>query len=312
MNVQSRLPVAVLVLAFAVAHPPGPVAGAQVFRAGVDGVAVDVLVTRDGRPVPGLTAGDFELRDDGRLQKVESIAIQDVPVTLLLVLDTSESVAGRPLDHLKDAAHAAAAALGPEDTVGLITFSHRVQMRATPAAPRGAIDAALASLEADGATPLYDAVFAAIALRERSPGRTIVLVFSDGDDTVSWLDPRDVLESAQRSDVVVYGVSLQRSLDVHDLADRKRQTLERQWFHREPQLYGRYFLPLVTEHTGGTLVAAESSRIREVFVALVREFRSRYVLTYQPRGVAADGWHTIDVRLKGRHADVRARRGYLR
>ena len=82
----------------------------QTFRAGVDAVAVDVLVTRNGRPVVGLTADDFTVLDNDVPQQIELVLLEDVPITLLLVLDTSGSVRGAPLVQLRTAAEAAAEA----------------------------------------------------------------------------------------------------------------------------------------------------------------------------------------------------------
>jgi VWFA-related protein len=285
----------------------------QVFRAGVDAVAVDVLVTRGGRPVPGLRANDFELRDNGIVQRIESVALQDVPITLLLALDVSESVEGKPLEHLQAAVGAAAAALGPGDRLALITFSDRVRMASAPTANLDAVRRASMQVEAGGATALYDGTFAALTLRQRVEGRAVMLVFSDGDDTVSWIDPRQVLAAAQQSDVAVYGVSLERSVSVADAGEMVRRQSERRWFHDEPSMFGRHFLPLLVEDTGGSLLVAERSvRLRETFVGVVNEFKSRYVLTYSPEQVESGGWHDIQVRLKGQRGDVRARRGYLR
>ena len=73
------------------------------------------------------------------------------------------------------------------------------------------------------------------------------------------------------------------------------------------------FLSALAEETGGKYVDAEQSdRLRETFVRIVTEFRSRYLLTYTPQGVDAGGWHPIEVRLKSKKGKVTARRGYVR
>jgi VWFA-related protein len=139
------------------------------------------------------------------------------------------------------------------------------------------------------------------------------LIFSDGDDTASWNDPRDVLAIARRSDVVVYSVTLGARLERADPAAARQDALERQWSPLHPRAYGRQFLPLPTADTGGALLRAErTQQLRETFARVVAEFKSRYVLMYTPRGVAPDGWHALDVRVKGRDGRVTARRGYLR
>ena len=73
------------------------------------------------------------------------------------------------------------------------------------------------------------------------------------------------------------------------------------------------FLPALALETGGQyLRAARSGSLRDTFVKIVNEFRTRYPLTYSPLGVPAGGWHPLDVRLKGRQGTVTARRGYLK
>jgi hypothetical protein len=69
-------------------------AQAPTFRTGVDAVRVDVLVNDGSRPVTGLAADDFELRDSGVVQTLDAVAIADVPISMMIALDVSESVKG--------------------------------------------------------------------------------------------------------------------------------------------------------------------------------------------------------------------------
>ena len=78
--------------------------GQQTFRSGVEAVAVDALVMDGRRPVGGLTASDFALRDSGVVQSIDTVAFEDVPLNVILALDTSKSVDGAPLEELKQAA----------------------------------------------------------------------------------------------------------------------------------------------------------------------------------------------------------------
>jgi VWFA-related protein len=284
----------------------------QTFRTGVDAVAVDVLVTRGGQPVVGLDADDFVVLDNGIPQQIEAVLLEDVPITLLLVLDTSGSVRGAPLVQLRTAAEAVAGALRADDRVGLVTFSHNIRLVVEPPSVPARLTEALGRVRASGGTALYDATFAGFALRERMVGRTLMLVFSDGDDTTSWLDPRDVLKTAQRSDVVVYGVSLDR--ETRDGRwERLGRRSARRWFPSEPYLFRGQFLPVLAGETGGSVfVAQDVEGLQAAFARVLSEFRSRYLLTYSPTGVEAAGWHELDVQVDGRGRDVQARRGYLR
>lgn len=309
----TRLLHAIVVALVALTTALAGVHAEQLFRSGADAVSVDVLVTRDGRPVTGLTANDFELRDNGVPQEIRAVRLENVPLTLMLVLDASESVAGEPLTHLRSAIGAAADALSASDRLALFAFSHHVSLLTPATSDRQRVGAAAVTVEAAGATSLYDATMVALMMRERIDGRVVMLVFSDGDDTASWTDPRDALTLAQRSDIVVYGVSLRRQTARADPDAFRRDRNERRWFRDDPASFGRQYLPLLTADTGGALLTAERTEaLRETFARVVREFKSRYVLMYAPRAVEAEGWHAIDVRLTRQAATVTARRGYLR
>jgi VWFA-related protein len=293
-----------------------PAAQQPTFRARVDAVRVDVLVTHGARPVSGLTTADFDLRDSGVSQQIEAIALEDVPLHLLLVLDTSSSVSGEPLRHLKEAAHAAVASLRPNDRVALMTFSHAVTAQTSWSADLAAIRQRIDGAEAGGSTSLTDAAFAALTVRPIAEGRMLVLLFTDGLDTASWLDPIAVIEQARRSDLVFDAVRLDAPISPADFRRLRRSGPPmslRKWFSEEPHLFRAEFLPALAEETGGDLVVANrSSDLRSVFLNIVSAFKTRYVLTYSPKDVPASGWHPIDVRLKNKKGDVRARRGYVR
>src|SRR5215831_16223342 len=104
------------------------------FRSGVDAVQLDVAVTRDGRPVSGLTGTDFIVTDNGRRQTAMATMMSDVPLRVTLVLDVSASVRGERLSHLTAAAQMLSDRLRSGDEVALITFSNLVQLR-VPAGP---------------------------------------------------------------------------------------------------------------------------------------------------------------------------------
>ena len=178
------------------------------FRSGVDAVRVDALVTDGNRPVAGLTAEDFELRDNGVRQRIEAIDSGGVPLSVMFALDTSVSVWGLPLQHLKEAASAVVSLLTPNDRAAVLTFSGAPQLRMAWTSDREQLNAAVSAARATGATSLHDAAYAALTLRGDRPGRALVLIFSDGDDTASWLPGQAVIDVARRNDAVVYSVGL--------------------------------------------------------------------------------------------------------
>jgi VWFA-related protein len=292
------------------------------FRSGADAVQVDVQVKVKGRPVRGLTAADFELTDSGVRQQVKVVTYEDVPVSLMLVLDVSASVRGRALDDLKAAAHTAVSALRPIDQAALLSFSQRVTVVSPWTTDRSAIARAIDSLAAKGRTSLYDAVFTAVGLRDGATGRVATLVFTDGTDTASWLDAPAVVRSAADGDLVVYAVSSESGLVAFSPARTLRlgpgtpQVLSTslfQWFDLEPALFPYAFLEKLTDVTGGETIYVRSGRdLGNAFTGIVGDLKARYLLTYAPVDVPAPGWHPIEVKLKGKAGEVRARRGYSR
>src|SRR5262245_3995746 len=184
------------------------VVGQQRFTSKTIGVRVDVLVTNDHQLVRGLSARDFELRDEGVAQAVSEVEVEGMPLNLILGFDTSESVAGERMRYLLEAGNALLQGLQPLDRVALLSFASRVRLLAPLTPSRQQIRGAMSLLKAEGATSLRDAAFAALALREDDPGRTLVLMFSDGADTSSWLRAAPVIEAAKRTDAVVYAIAL--------------------------------------------------------------------------------------------------------
>jgi Ca-activated chloride channel family protein len=282
-------------------------AARQRFRSGVDAVAVDVLVTRDRHGVVGLSAENFALFDSGVPQRIDGVFFQTLPLNIVMALDTSGSTSGRPLDDLKEAARAVVRGLQDGDRMALLTFSHVVELGSGWTSDRAALLTAIDRTTAGGPTALRDATFTALMLTERVDGRSLLLVFSDGQDNTSWLRDAQVIDAATRTDAVVYTVQTS-PLPAGFSAGELRTLLL-----RAPQVTGTYFLPAVAHETGGDALWVRDSReVEKVFLRILDEFRSRYVLTYSPQGVSASGWHPIEVRLKGARGDIRARRGYLR
>ena len=292
------------------------------FTGGTDAILVDVSVTRSGAAVEGLTAADFTVRDSGVPQSVQLIANDGLPVSLLLAFDTSASVRGPALDHLKDAAKAAIGSLRPGDEAALLTFSHNVLLRSGWTSSRETLTKAIDGLNGQGLTALTDAAFAALTMSGKPLTRRLVLLFTDGDDTSSWTSAADLLQTARRSDAVVYSVSVDstghsgaaitRLLEGRPKnAETTRMQLD-QWLAAEPRLYRGALVSLLALETGGEpFRAAETSKLSATFVDIVSRFSRRYVLAYTPTGVPPTGWHPIEVEVKG-GGDLSARRGYQR
>jgi len=263
-------------------------AGRQTFVARAEFVRVDALVTDGNRVVPDLRADDFEILDNGVPQAIQLVAFENLPVNLVLALDISGSVAGDKITHLRAAATSALGHLKPDDKAGLVAFASLMASRVGLTRDVGDILASLQQPSYMTNTALVDAAYAAMILSESEPGRPLVLIFSDGLDTSSFLTPAGVLDTARRSEAVVYAISA--------AAER-----------------GTTFLHDLCDVTGGRQVDVGSTReLSQTFVTLLDEFRQRYLLSYSPTGVPKGGWHRLEVKVKNRRAKVKARQGYFR
>ncbi|SRR6266851_2023099 len=269
--------------------PSGPVRALQrhSFSSGTLGVRVDVLVTDGRNPVGGLTAADFELRDNGVVQPIDLVDSSDVPVNAVLALDTSVSTSGQRQNDLIAASLALLEGLKPADRAALTTFSHAVAPRIPLTTDLSAVRAELLRFEPSGDTSIMDGVYVALTATLTQTGRSLVVVCTDGYDTTSWLEPEEVLEGAKRSNAVIYAVTAAEA--------RRRSPLKD-----------------LTEATGGHLFQISSSGdLHAAFQNILRDFRSRYILAYSPQGVPIGGFHHLDVRVKRRGLTVKARSGYI-
>lgn len=259
------------------------------FSVAAEEVRVEVFVAENGKPVLDLTAADFEVLDNGIPQEIQYAGPQkETPISATLVFDMSRSVAGRLLDRLRSAAHGFLADLRKEDCVALITFNNAVVLGAPLTKDIAQVKRALDQAQSFGNSSLIDASYAGLVLAESGPELPILIIFSDGLDTFSWLTAEAVLDTAKQSDVVVYAISTSRLTD-------------------------ESYLSNLVELTGGVLFEIESvENLSSVFLSILNEFRQRYLVTYIPTGVSVSGWHTVEVRVKDRLARIRARPGYMR
>lgn len=257
------------------------------FTSKVESVRVDVLATAGSRPVAGLSAADFEVKDNGVRQAVALVSSDTAPVNVMIALDTSASLSRERLARLREASRALIHKLAPGEAAGLITFNHVIEVPQPMTHDRARIGKALDRVSASGGTSLVDAASLGLSLTEQGAGRGLLLVFSDGVDTTSWQTEDVVLRSAARSETVLYAVSV------------------------TPEGASPRFLRDIAAATGGKVLEVQSSdRLEAAFVQILAEFRQRYLLSYTPTGVEKPGWHKIEVRVKRRGVTARARPGY--
>jgi len=249
-------------------------------------VRVDVLATENGKPVSGLTAADFELLDNDVPQTIDAVNLGDFPVNAVIALDVSASTAGQAFEDLSAAGGALIDALRPEERASLTTFSEAVAPLVPLTTDHAAVHRALTNVVAGGQTSVIDGVYVAMMTAQSVDGRPLVVVFTDGLDTVSWLRDADLIDATKRASAVIYTVATGPA---------------RQW----------QFLKDLATATGGRAIALGSPKsLQAEFLKILTEFRSRYLLSFSPQGVAETGYHRLTVRSKRRGIIVTARPGY--
>jgi VWFA-related protein len=262
-----------------------------VFRVAVEAVQVDVYVGRGGKALTDLTQDDFELFDNGVQQQIELFDIGTVPLNISLVFDTSQSVAGSKLIQLQAAAHSFLHDLEDKDRAALITFSHRMQQRAPLTGDLERLHRAVDRVEAFGNTIWHDALFAGLKSVESATHRPLVLLFTDGEDTYSWLREDQLTPLVRHSPAVVYVI----------YGSGGRSTEQSTKLLRE-----------LSDLSGGRFIeTAPEAPLPDIFMEVLAELKTRYLLTYSPTDVSKEGWHEIQIKLRRRKTEIRARRGYF-
>jgi len=268
-----------------------------VFRSTIDVVRLDVSVMNGLAPVAGLTRDQFVVVDNGVPQTIDSVLLENVPLSLTLLLDTSDSMRGDRIDHLIEGAKALIKALHPQDEAALLTFSEPVKLAVPMTRNRDVMFDALSTLTPNGATSLNDAVFLGLQLRPAAVGdaTSVLLVFSDGHDTASWLRSDQLLEATKRSSLLLHVIELMPPNFAPNTMARPSE-----------------FLGKLAKAGGGRHWAAQkASDLNDLFGKALNELRARYLLTYSPTGVSREGWHEVKVTLKNARGDVTARPGYF-
>jgi VWFA-related protein len=261
---------------------------APVFRSRVDLVSIDVSVRAGSRVVGDLASDDFEVRDNGRRQVIRELIFESAPIETTLLVDMSGSVTGPLLNALVRATETARTRVRPGDRLSVSRFSHRV--RESQLAPETQLSTLL--VNPAGQTSLLDALAMTLIRPRSGEMRQMVVLFTDGQDSLSFIDERTVIAIAARTEVAVFVVAL---------TDRSMAALPH-WGMFEQ----------VTAATGGRLTAVgPNDNLSRAFVDALDTFRQSYVLRYSLDEEAEAGWHDVAVRvLRPGSFEVRARRGY--
>ncbi len=269
------------------------------FRVNANLVSLHVSVTDNlYRPVAGLTRDDFEVFEDKVAQAISFFSLEDSPLAVGLVLDSSGSM---ERDIKMERARAAALHFvrtsHPDDQVFLVDFDSRAIVTLDFSSNLDALAAALAQSKAGGRTALYDAVYLALEKLNslRTERRRVILLITDGEDTASRHSLKEVDQLAREADVQLYAVGI-CGMDVTPTA--------------------RGAITRLAEMTGGrAFFTFDTREMVPICHGIAIELHRQYSLGYQPTNLVADGkWRRLDVKVKRREGlprlVVRSRRGY--
>lgn len=189
-------------------NPQAPGDDDQVVKLESTLVNIPLLVSdRSGRYVPQLSKRDFELYEDGVRQEIADFGSEQVPFSVVLMLDVSPSVEGNIQD-IQDAALDFVRQLRAQDRVMVVSFDRSPHYLTDFTSDRRQLESAIRSISTGSGTSVYDAVYDAVSHRLRNvEGRKALILFSDGEDTTSsHASYDDAISIVTESDVLVYGL----------------------------------------------------------------------------------------------------------
>ena len=287
------MPAAGLVLGLSPAICPAD--GRAQFRIETRAVLVDVSAFRGDEPVQDLSRDDFALFAAGEPIEFRLVDRDSLALAVLFAMDVSASTAGQRQRRLAEGATLFASSLGERDSCGVVAISMAARWL-KPFGPCGPeVGRRIRRTMAGGPTALRDAILLSLAALRGGSGRGVLLVFTDGDDNLSWAGEPEVLRSMQATESLVYAViapphRVARSLD----SDER----------------GREFLRRLSEESGGRTVEVRDDRnLTAAFGEILDELRVRYVLAFTPPPQHR-GFVPLRVEVKRRGVRVRARSGY--
>jgi Ca-activated chloride channel homolog len=266
-------------------------------------VALNVMDAK-GAPVAGLEKEDFEIREDGKLQKIAIFEKEaTTPLSIVLAIDTSESVMTSERLEKEAAKHFVNALLREQDELDLMEFSDVVREIVPFTNQKKRIESGINQVQQGDATALYDAVYlASQRLSETSAAdgrRRVVVLITDGGDTVKGSQYAQAMEQAQRAGAMVYAIIV-----VPIAADAGRNVA------------GEHALIQMAKDSGGKYYYANEPRdLEPAFRHVSDDLRTQYLLGYYaPQRGKDDSYRRIEVRmtdeaLRGKY-DLRYRTGY--
>jgi VWFA-related protein len=270
----------------------------QVFRSGIELVQLAAtVVSEDGRLVGDLRRDDFEVFEDGVRQEIVDFTRDRVPLSLGVVLDISQSMSGQRIDDARLALdHFLSRLLDPGDEVFVTVFNHSSEVAAPWTVGPRQLRNSLDDVRPWGGTSLYDAITAALPLFDtREHQRAAAVVISDGSDTGSESDIRDVRRALRRRGVFVYAIGIDAPV-TRPINDGVNPAV----------------LTAITRESGGyTEVVHDSPELGPATERIAEELNHQYTFSYRPARAADGTYRSIRVRVVGQPHRVRTRRGYV-
>jgi len=265
-------------------------------RADLVSVVATVVDSR-GRFVDGLKLEDFELTEDDKPQQIASLSREgSVPLRLALLIDTSTSVRPRLKFEQGAASRFLKELVRPADRVALFSFNTEVNLEQELTGQVDKLIAAIKELKSRGATALYTAVYTAAEYLNAADGRRVIVILSDGADTVSDISLQTALRKAQESDCVIYAIYAGGRVTSANLRDPGAE---------------QALIALSTQTGGAAFFPDELEDLNEIFEQLAAELRAQYVLGFYSSNDARDGsYRYLVLRVKQPGVTVRARKGY--
>ena len=277
-------------------------------RVDVNLVLLDATVkTKTGDIMANLKKDDFQVREDGVVQKLDVFSRDELPLDVALVLDLSDSI-GPFLGPLRDAASTALAALKPDDQVALFTFATEAELRVPLTKDKSKIAEQISTFQARGATNINDGIFVAAQYLLKTPptGRRVIILISDDVGTdAGGQGTRDIVTESIAADTVLYNLKIP--------GDNPASTL-----FAASMIPGLVNIRKVMDQTGGEIFDVKNvANLNSVFQSLIERIKTRYTLGYYTNASGAQGKpHKLEVVLspsfgkKGKDYQLLSKTGY--
>lgn len=267
------------------------------------------VLDKNKQPVPGLTQNDFQIYEDKKLQTIVSFRDEkdNPPIYAVVMMDTSPSAAGKfrfEQEAAKDFIYTVTRLR--KDKIAFLTFDHEVTLRQDFTDKLDLLDRAIDAVKKPGSqTALYDAIYQFCDEKMTGlPGRHVIVMITDGDDTYSKATVEEAIEIAQRTETTVYIISTKAGfsgtvpgVEAGMVADTGDKAIMR----------------LANETGGASFFTGDTLALERSFTRIAKELRSQYVATYVPANNRYDGSNReIEVKLvdNSKNYKLRAKKGY--